>query len=332
MKVYDPVSPPGHSSFNTKIINELGGRISTIYVLQRAINSELDSRRTRSALYSSVGSKIFSVFRHMHALINPFDSEKRLVLAFENRFIFLFLLGLSRKSNLYLVFHNNMTGYLSCGLILRFIYRRCLKKTNAIFLTDSARSVFSNVDFDSVLVTSIPIVSRSKKDCTSVNRQIIWLAKAYLDDVFIKELYNNDVFNELISKNDLTFVLRQMPCFNVEKKNWVVIAERLDNADYDTMVSKSWLCVVHYNNRYRFRASSILTDCLELGANVIANRSVELLGYSDCVPQERFFSSVEEFIDLVEKNLSMQIQPISIDCISKNNVIRKKLLSKYLLR
>jgi len=302
VKVYDPVSSKGHLPFNSKFCESIRHRITKIYGNRDAFNYFAwsgvfcDSTFFRNKL--TLGS---SFLRHLRSFANIFDDEQRLILSFENRFLFILFLPITRNDRLYLVFHNNAPGFERSNKLIRWFVKRSLSGVNAIFLAKSQSAVYSDIQFTSSCVSGIPIETKNnyQTECAK-EKYILWGAKRHADLDLLRELVSSERLLDILGKHNLKFIVRGDSVEPNKSELVSFIHHWLSDVEYRRLLNQAQVVIIKYDDSYVAKASSFLVDVLEGPSQLLLYESDEFLEFYDLLGKGSYFKDHHDLCDKLE--------------------------------
>lgn len=317
INIFDPISPKGHCDFNTRLIEGFDTSVNFSLIDNRAYNYKIKTTKISKRLFKK-DNLLFLFLRHFYSFLN-FSDNLRIVLSFENRFIFILLFPFINKRKIILLIHNNIPGYLKKSKFTRCIFDLSIRKTNIIFFSPSPFSVLTHIRFNSHLISCVPFSSHVKFDCSEKISNVIWIARNNDDMLLFKSLCKSQRFFHFLTKNNLRFYSRKSNTYN-SLINVVKIPQFLDSTEYNKLFSSENIIILSYDKSYRFKASAILVHCVSSSANLLISDMPENREFSDLLSYNNYFSDLD---DLLNK-LDVLLKSPDIDRTSRVSVLEKK--------
>lgn len=335
LEIFDPISSRGHKAFNSKLIRCLETPYQIRILAPRAIDSSVSGLDTGAEWLFKFDGFAMSLLRHVCCILLGGRRKGKLILSIENRFIFLFLLlPLSFRKRYFIVIHNNVRGYENANRIVQWFFQRALAGVNAIFLTHRAQKSMKSFRFNSTLKSRIPI-QMNKPLCVKdepIAQYIYWPAKSNSDLEFIYSLQSSKKLNRFLESKSITVIYHDPKCGVDVSPQWKCVKGRLEYQTYIDLLSQSRMVVVRYASSYVGRASSVIVDCVENGANFYLSDTEENREYEELIGNDRFFQTEDDFFALMIRAFDAEQINISRKCISSLEFQRSADLNGFFSR
>jgi hypothetical protein len=129
------------------------------------------------------------------------------------------------------------------------------------------------------------------------------------DTGFLNRLVTDERFLDFIEKNRILFVMKcSKPLHGtIKSKNILVLSSLLSIEQYNTLFVHSFALLIAYPERFKYRVSNVLNECISNNKVCFMSDIESLRYYSKHIRYPYYFSNVQELIhcisDAIERNV-----------------------------
>lgn len=217
-------------------------------------------------------------------------------------------------SGLYMINHINI-GALNHWLKKYFIKRLAHNNTH-IVLSKTAYDFVKQLGIDNCRLVYHGLPKPYPKDISKP----AWMNHKYCifspsvtstDFTAIHELLDSKLFLDYLTSKDILFVIRGRDLYS-DCPNIKIINHYMDDADYQGCFMHSDAIFVAYRkDRFKYRVSAVMLECIANNKRVIAKRSEALNEYQDAIGGESYYDTVPSVFDVLKRMIERSSEEIS---------------------
>ena len=210
-------------------------------------------------------------------------------------------------NGLYMINHINV-GALNHWL-KKYFFKRLAQKNTHIVLSKSAYDFVTQLGIGNCRLVYHGLPKPYPKDISKP----VWMNHKYCifspsvtstDFTAIHELFSSKLFLDYLANNDILFVIRGRDLYS-DCPNIKIIDHYMDDADYQgCFIHSDAIFVAYRQDRFKYRVSAVMLECIANNKRVIAKRSEALNEYEGTIGSESYYDQVEDIFELFERTVN----------------------------
>lgn len=208
---------------------------------------------------------------------------------------------------LYMINHINI-GALN-HWIKKFFFKRLAQKNTHIVLSKSAYDFVKQLGIGNCRLVYHGLPKPYPKDISKPT----WMNHKYCifspsvtstDFTAIHELLNSNLFLDYLINNDILFVIRGRDLYS-DCSNIKIIDHYMDDADYQgCFIHSDAIFVAYRQDRFKYRVSAVMLECIANNKRVIAKSSEALNEYEGAIGSESYYDKVKDIFELLDRTVN----------------------------